>query len=54
MIYKYFVKGDHPTFKRFDGYYRSWTEAKLIALELEEAGYEVEIEDLITKEIIEE
>jgi hypothetical protein len=54
MIYKYLVKGDHPTFKRFDGYYRSLKEARIIALELEKAGYEVEIEDLINKEIVEE
>jgi hypothetical protein len=52
MIYKYLVKGNHPTFKRFDGYYRSLTEAGLIASELKEAGYEVEIEDIINEEII--
>lgn len=52
MIYKYLVKGNHPIFKRIDKYFRSLTEARLIALELEKAGYEVEIEDLINEEII--
>jgi hypothetical protein len=54
MIYKYVVRGNHMIFKRYDGYFRSLKEARLIAKELKEAGYEVEIEDIINEEMVEE